>query len=130
MAELSVKAPQLRADAHLLPQCAGEHAPFHRQVEAGELAARVDTAARLSAARDDDAVAGGEADELALRRAPAAAGAMPQRNGYEGSSSGCSTGIPAGTSSGSRSAETTSSTSTSSTSSSSSASVSAGGPAT
>jgi hypothetical protein len=77
MAQLSVKAPQLRPDAHLLPQGASEHASLHRAVEAGEFAARVGTAAELPPACDEDAVAGGEADELALRRAPAATGAMP-----------------------------------------------------
>jgi hypothetical protein len=61
----------------LLPQGASEHASLHRPIEAGESAARVGTPAELAPARDEDAVARGEADELALWRAPAATRATP-----------------------------------------------------
>jgi hypothetical protein len=60
MCRTSVKAPQLRPDADLLPQGAREHAAFARAVEAGEVAARVDTAARLLTTAHEDAAAGGE----------------------------------------------------------------------
>src|SRR5690349_15710066 len=98
MCATSVKAPQLGADVDLLPQDARELASLGRALEAREAAARVGAAARLVPARDEDTVTGREAEQLALRRLPAAAGALPQRDAYEGSSSACSTGIPAGTS--------------------------------
>jgi hypothetical protein len=133
MLATSVKAPQLGPDAHLLPQGAREHASLHRSVEAPETAAGVRAAPGLPAPRDEDAVTGGEADELALRRAPAAAGAAPQRGGYESSSS--ATGSTAGTDSTSTTSTSTSasvsSAPTSATTTSSSASSASGGaPAT
>jgi hypothetical protein len=105
MAVTSVKARQRRIDSHRLSQGAREHAALDGSLEAGEAAARVGAASGLVAAGDEDALAGREADQLALRRPPAAAGAAPQRGcGYEDSSSPdgsvTSTGIPAGTSSG------------------------------
>src|SRR5690348_3388494 len=125
---ISVKAPQLGADAHLLPQHAGEGAAGRRALEARAVAARVGTAARLGSTRDERAVAGREAEQLALRSPPAAAGAGPQRlRAYEDSSSAdsTSTGIPAGTSaSGARCGETVSR----STSPSASATATASGP--
>ena len=61
MCRTSVKAPQLRPDADLLPQGAREHAAFARTLEAGEVAARVGAAARLLTTGHEDTVAGGEA---------------------------------------------------------------------
>src|SRR5512133_2971844 len=100
---ISVKAPQLGPDADVLPQDTREHATVRRSFEARQAAARVGTAARLAAAGHEDSLACREAEQLALRRAPAAACAAPLRfRAYEGSSSAVgSTGIPAGTSSGS-----------------------------
>ena len=122
MADTSVKAPQLRPDADVLSQDARERPALDRALEACEVAARVRATARLVPPGHEDAFAGREAEQFALRRAPAAAGAAPQRDGYEGSSSDCSTGMPAGTSSGSA---TSASSSTSS-----AASASGGAPAT
>src|SRR5690242_10733547 len=76
---ISVKAPQLRADADLLPQDPREPAALGRPLETPEAPTRVGTAARLAAAGDEDAFAGYEPEQLALRRAPAAARAAPQR---------------------------------------------------
>src|SRR5215475_13226224 len=101
MLATSVEAPQLRPDAHVLPQGACEHPALGRALEAREGAARVGAPARLGPAGDENAVAGREPQQFALRRAPATAGAAPQRNAYEGSSSAGSAGMPAGTSSGS-----------------------------
>jgi len=141
MAGTSVKALQLGPDADVLSQDPGEHPARGRTLEAREVAARIRTTARLVSPGHENAVAGGEAEQLALRRAPAAARAAPQWVGYEGSSSDCSTGIPAGTSSGSAtsasgatgaSVESTSggASASASTSTSSASSVSAGAPAT
>src|SRR6266516_943019 len=79
MAVTSVKALQLRPDSHLLPQDAREHPPRHGSLEARELATRVHAASRLRPAGHKDAVGGREAEQLALRRPPAAAGAPPKR---------------------------------------------------
>src|SRR5581483_10757512 len=76
---ISVKAPQLGPDADLLPQDARERAMSRRALEAGEVPAGVDAAPPLGSARDEHAVSCCEAEQLALRRAPAAAGAAPQR---------------------------------------------------
>src|SRR6185369_4916956 len=76
---ISVKAPQLRPDADLLPQDAREHAATCRAVEARGSPTRVGAAARLVAAGHERAVAGGKAQQLALRRPAAAAGAAPHR---------------------------------------------------
>jgi len=57
----SVKAPQLRADAHLLPQDPREPAALGGAVEAREAPTRVDAAAGLCSARDEHALASGEA---------------------------------------------------------------------
>jgi hypothetical protein len=119
---------QLRPDADLLPEYPGEHPARSRPFETGKPATRVGAAAGFFATCHEEAVAGGEPDQLALRRPPAAAGATPQRNGSYNSSSGCSTGMPAGTSSGS--ATSAAGATGSSAASTSSASVSAGGPAT
>jgi len=70
-------------------------------LETGEGAARIRTATGEAPACRELAVGEGEPDELVLRRAPAAAGAPPdrvRRHSSDGSSG--STGIPAGTSSG------------------------------
>jgi hypothetical protein len=134
----SVKALQLGPDADVLSQDAHEHAALAGALETREVAARVGTAARLVSAGHEDAVAGREAEQLALRRSPAATGAAPRGRAYE-SPSGCSTGIPAGTSSGSATSasgaagasdDPPSVTATSASASTSSVSVSAGGPAT
>src|SRR5579884_281145 len=145
MGDISVKTVQLGSDTDLLPQHAREHPAYGCALEAGEVAARVGTAPRLVAAGDEHAVAGGETDQFALRRAPAAADAAPHRFGPYDSSVGCSavdsTGMPAGTSSGSAtsasgetsgssSATASASASSTSTASTSASSVSAGGPAT
>src|SRR6266568_9402679 len=79
MAVTSVKARQLGPDSHLLPQDPREHAARDRALEARQTAARVGAAARLCPAGHEDAVAGREAEQLALRRPPAAAGAPPKR---------------------------------------------------
>jgi len=68
---------QLRADTHLLTENTRERSARRCALEAGEPAARVDAASRLGSADDEDAVAGGETQQLALRRPPAAAGAAP-----------------------------------------------------
>ena len=91
MAHISVKAPELGFDTDLLPQDAHEHAAVGRALEAREAAARVGTAPRLPSAGHENTPAGGEADQLALRRASAAAGTAPQGRGSYDSSSGCST---------------------------------------
>ena len=145
MLATSVKALQLRPDADVLSQDARERPLPGCALEAREAAARVGAATGLLPAGDEHALAGGEAEQLALRRPPPAAGAPPQRLASYDSCSGCSTGIPAGTSSGSAtsasgatggSPESTSAGSASaagsstSTSSASAASASAGGPAT
>src|SRR5256714_553434 len=98
---ISVKAPQLRPDADLLPQDTREHATVRRSFEARKAAARVGATPGLVTADHERALAGREADQLALRCAPTAACAAPLRfRAYEGSSSAVgSTGIPAGTSS-------------------------------
>ena len=96
----SVKASQLRPDPHLLPQDAGEHPARRRALEARAIEARIGAAARLLPAGHENAVAGGEPEQVALQRPPAAAGAAPQRLSYD-SSSGCSAGTAAGISSGS-----------------------------
>jgi len=57
----SVKAPQLRADAHLLPQDPREPAALGGAVEAREDPTCVDPAAGLCSARDEHALASGEA---------------------------------------------------------------------
>src|SRR5207302_3807208 len=101
MAFTSVKASQLRPDADVPAQGAGEHPALDRAVEARQAAARVGAATRLGSAGDESAVAGREPEQVALRRPPAAAGAAPDGGSRRYSSSGCSTGIPAGTSSGS-----------------------------
>jgi hypothetical protein len=79
MAATSVKAAQLGPDADLLPQDAGEDPARRRTVETSEAAARVRAAARFVAAGDEHAVAAREPEQLALRRAPAAAGACSFR---------------------------------------------------
>src|SRR4029077_7487765 len=79
MGRTSVKATQLRPDADLLPQDAREHAAFGRALEAREAAARIGTAPRFRSTHNEDAVAGREAEQLALRRLPAAAPPGPQR---------------------------------------------------
>src|SRR5438874_7273173 len=104
---ISVKALQLRPDVDLLPQDAGEHATFGRALEAPQAVTRVGASARLAPTGHEHSVACGEPEQFGLRRAPAAAGAAPQRcRSYDSSSGGSpvgSTGIPAGTSSGSAS---------------------------
>src|SRR6476646_7144291 len=77
MSHLSVKAPQLRPDADLLPQDAREHSAVGRSFEADRAAARVGTAPGLVAAGHERAVASREAEQLALRRPSVAAGATP-----------------------------------------------------
>src|SRR5262249_30739679 len=57
---ISVKAPQLGADADLLTEDTREHAAIRRALEASEVATRVDAAARLAPTGDEDAVAGRE----------------------------------------------------------------------
>ena len=101
MAAISVKASKLSSDAHRLSQHACEPAPVGRALEAHQAAARVHAAAGLGPAGHENTVAGREAQQLALRRAPAAAGAAPHGSRSYDCSSGCSTGMPAGTSSGS-----------------------------
>src|SRR5690349_16897585 len=56
----SVKAAQLGADAHLLPQDAGEHAALRRAFEAVEAPTRVGASPRLVSAGHQDAIAGRE----------------------------------------------------------------------
>src|SRR5207302_1264207 len=75
MAFTSVKASQLRPDADVPAQGAGEHPALDRAVEARQAAARVGAATRLGSAGDESAVAGREPEQVALRRPPAAAGA-------------------------------------------------------
>ena len=94
MVASSVKAPQLRPDADLLSKDAREPAAPGRALEAREAAAGVGAAARLVPAGHEDALAGREPQQLALRRAPAAAGAAPHRLArYDSSSAGASTSI-------------------------------------
>jgi hypothetical protein len=82
----------------LLPQDACEHAAFGRAIEAGDAAARVCAATGLGSAGHEDAVAGGKAEQLALRRSSATPGTTPHRFGrYASSSAGPSStsiGIP------------------------------------
>src|SRR5215813_12475510 len=84
----SVKAPQLRPDADVLPQGAREHSALGRALEAREAPARVDAPAGFVAAGDENSGACRKPQQLALGRAPAATGATPQRDAYEDSSSG------------------------------------------
>src|SRR6478609_5522188 len=93
---ISVKAPQLRSDADLLPQDARKHAAAGSSFEARKAAARIGATPGLVAARHEHAFTGRETEQLALRRPPAAAGTTPLRfRAYEGSSSAlCSTGKP------------------------------------
>src|SRR5947209_10097360 len=95
---ISVEVTQLRPDSDLLPQDAREHAARRRALEAREAPARVGAAARFRATRNEDAVAGRKAEQLALRCPPAAAGAPPHRRRHRYSSSAgapsTSIGIP------------------------------------
>ena len=101
MSHISVKAAKLGSDPDLLSQVTRKHASLRGELEAREAAARVDAAAGHVSAGHEHAVAGDETQQLALRRAPAAAGTAPNRLRRCYSSSGSSTGIPAGTSAGS-----------------------------
>ena len=94
MCHISVKATQLRADADVPAQDASEPATLGRALEAGELAAGVSAAARLAAAGYEDTLAGRKPEQLALRRAPAAAGTRPRGDACGYSVSSASTGIP------------------------------------
>jgi hypothetical protein len=85
--DISVKTPQLRPDADLLPQDAREHAPLGCALEAREAAARVGATARLVAPGDEGSLAGRKPEQVALRRAPATAGATPRRLALYDSSS-------------------------------------------
>src|SRR5690349_20307255 len=77
MAATSVKAPQFRPYAQLLSEHTREHAALCRAVEARQVGARVGATARLFPAGHEDAVSGRETEQIALRSAPAAAGAAP-----------------------------------------------------
>src|ERR671929_292921 len=77
--DTSVKPGQRRIDPHGAPQRPGEGAVRGRPLEAREAAARVDAAPLEPRARGQRALARDEADELALRRAPPAAGAGADR---------------------------------------------------
>jgi len=79
MAVTSVKALQLRPDSHLLPQDAREHPARRRALEARQAATGVGAPTGRLPAGHKDAVAGREAEQLALRRPQSAAGARPQR---------------------------------------------------
>jgi hypothetical protein len=79
MAVTSVKVPQLRPDPDLLPQDAREHPARRCALEAGEAATRVGAPARLGAAGDEHALARREAEQVALRRPPAATDACSLR---------------------------------------------------
>jgi hypothetical protein len=61
MAHISVKAPQLRPDADLLPQDAREHAARGGALEAPEAPTRVRASSALVAAGHELAAVGGEA---------------------------------------------------------------------
>src|SRR6476646_3936248 len=88
MCHISVKALQLRPDADLLPQDARKHAAVGRSFQARKAAARVGAAPGLVPTGHERTLSGREAEQLALRRPPAAAGATPLRfRAYEGSSS-------------------------------------------
>ena len=88
---ISVETSQFGVDSDGLFEDTGEVPPFDRQVEARDVAARVSAAARLGAARDEDAVSRREPGQVTLRTAPAAAGARPQRlRSYDSSSAATS----------------------------------------
>jgi hypothetical protein len=76
---LSVKTGERGIDLDSRPQDACEPALGGRPLEALEPAARVDAAAGRGPAFDEAATGGGEALKLALRRAPPAACAPPDR---------------------------------------------------
>ena len=91
MAAPSVKVAQLGSDSHLLTQSAGKHPALGRTVEARDAPAGVGAAAGLSPPGDENAFAGCEAEQIALRRRPAAAGTAPLRLApYDCSSAGTS----------------------------------------
>src|SRR5919198_6388951 len=77
--DTSVKPGQRRIDLHGAPQRPGEGAVRGRALEAREAAARVDAAALEPRARGQRPLTRDEADELALRRAPPAAGTGSDR---------------------------------------------------
>ena len=94
MAVTSVKATQLRPYAQLYSQDAGKHPALGRAFETGEVAARVGAAAGLCPAGDENAFPSREAEQIALRRRPAAAGAAPHGLApYDSSSAGVSASI-------------------------------------
>jgi hypothetical protein len=76
---LSVKTGECGIDFDGRPQDTGESALRFCPLEALEPAARVDPAAGCSPACDKTATGGGEALELASRRSPPAACALPDR---------------------------------------------------
>jgi hypothetical protein len=115
-------------DPYRLPENAREHAASDSSLEARGVAACVRAAPRHRPAVHEAALASGETQQLALRRAPAAAGARPQRLRRYEPSSVSSTGIPAATSSGPATSATASASTGSS--SASACSASGGGPAT
>ena len=95
---LSVKTCEIGIDPDGRPEHPGEGPPLRRPLETAEPAAGVDAAPGLTAARHEDAVPGGEPDEIGLRRDAPAADARALRRRYSDGSS--STGTPAGTSAG------------------------------
>src|SRR5882672_10168918 len=100
---LSVKPCECRIDLDGPPQSPRERPLLLRPLEADESPAGVRAAARRLAGLDELAVLGREAQQLALRRVPAAANAAPDGIRHYASSrvppsSLGSTGIPAGTS--------------------------------
>src|SRR5439155_7275320 len=98
MAATSVEVPQFRPYAQLLSKDTREHPALCSAVEARQVPARVGAAARLLPAGHENAFSGREAEQIALRRAPAAAraasrGLVP----YDSSSAGgslASIGMP------------------------------------
>src|SRR6266545_7877195 len=101
----SVERCQFGFDPDVPLQRPVEGSPRDCPFEAGEPPAGVGTPAGLVRSRHEHAVLGDEAQELALQRLPAAAGAAPDRlrhaAGVSSPPSSCagSTGSPAGTSS-------------------------------
>src|SRR5207248_1700250 len=73
MADTSVEAPQFRPYAEPLSQDTREHPALCGTVEARQVTARVGAAARLVPAGHENAFSGREAEQIALRRVPAAA---------------------------------------------------------
>ena len=98
MAAPSVKVAQLRLDLQLLPQNTRKHPSLRGPREAGDAATGVGAAVGRSLIRCENAVPGREAEQIALRRRPAAAGTAPHGLApYDCSSAGdcsASIGIP------------------------------------